>query len=88
MSEHDQAQPTLGAKLFSGETPTAEDLREFRRTHCSQCGRPFGLTRRRHAGKQFCSAPCVAEFAAANREQARSHWYDFLFQGRFLTLRH
>ena len=90
MSEHDQAQPVLGAELFSVETLTAGELREFRRTHCAQCDGPFGLIRRRHAGKQFCSAACVAEYTADMRDRARprSHWYDFLFQGHFLPQRH
>jgi len=88
MSERDQAQPPLGEELFFGQTMTTDERREFHRTHCAQCGRPFGMTRRRHAGKQFCSAPCVTKFAAEKRERARAHWYDFLFQGHFLPLRH
>jgi hypothetical protein len=84
MRERDPARSIPGAKLFSGETPTAAELRDFRRKHCAQCGRPFGLTRRQRAGKQFCSAQCVAEFTGEARDpvQARSHWYDFLYQRR------
>jgi hypothetical protein len=80
MRERDPAQPSLGANPFSGEAPTQANLREFRRKHCAQCGRPFGLTRRRRAGKQFCSAQCVREYDA--QSEARAHWYDFLPQWR------
>jgi len=78
MPERDPAQPFLGANPFSGEAPT--NLREFRRRRCAQCGRPFGLTRRRRAGMQFCSAQCVRDYEAQN--EARAHWYDFLYQWR------
>ncbi len=80
MSERDAVRPVPEAPSFSGETPTAAELRDFRRKHCAQCGRPFGLTRRQRAGKQFCSAQCVADYTAEARAggQVRAHWYDFL----------
>ena len=84
MRERDPARPLAGAQSFSGETPTASELRKFRRKHCAQCGRPFGLTRRQRAGRQFCSAQCVAEYigSADDGGRTRSHWYDFLTQRR------
>ncbi len=36
--------------------------RDARRKRCAQCGKPFGLMRRNHAGMQFCSRPCVEKY--------------------------
>ncbi|MBI1204097.1 MAG: hypothetical protein GC182_16470 [Rhodopseudomonas sp.] len=51
-----------------------------RRKRCAQCGKPFGLVRRRRAGMQFCSNACLTEQAQgahrAVREKAR--WFEFL----------
>lgn len=84
MRERDLARPTLGAKPFSGATPTAAELRDYHRRHCAQCGGPFGLIRRQRAGKQFCSAQCVAEYSERARHEGKSrpHWYAFLYQRR------
>ncbi len=52
------------------------------RKRCAQCGKPFGLVRRRRAGKHYCSAVCMDKHAASIRDAIREkiRWYDFLTQ--------
>jgi len=81
MSDRDPVRLTLGGKPFSNQTQTTPESGEIRRNRCAQCGRPFGLTRRHRAGKQFCSTRCMTEYkGSARRERARSNWFDFFTQ--------
>lgn len=53
-----------------------------RRKRCAQCGRPFGLVRRRRGGMQFCSSACLNEQAesARNAFRDKARWFEFLSQ--------
>jgi len=83
MSEQDQGQSALGAGEASS-LPAASKRRSHRRKRCDQCSGPFGLTRRRRAGKQFCSAKCMELHADGVRKavEARARWLELLYQTR------
>ena len=70
MSDREPAQPSLGENSFAGALPPAE----LRRRRCAHCGGPFGLTRRQRAGKQFCSAKCMAASGAGGQAPAWPRW--------------
>ena len=84
MNDHQQAQFSLGENDYSSVPPAAPALREYRRKRCGQCGGPFGLMRRRRAGKQFCSQKCADLQADGVRKAiaVRARWYEFLYQRR------
>lgn len=81
MNEQEQAQASLGANAFPA---VVSGPPESDRKRCAQCGKPFGLIRRRRAGKQFCSARCVDDHADGVRKavEAKARWYEFLYQRR------
>lgn len=60
--------------------PSAPSRIAAARNCCGQCGNPFGLVRRRRAGKQFCSAQCVEAYAEEARKatEASARWHAFL----------
>ena len=84
MTQPDQARFALGENEFSAASTAAAEARAYRRQRCGQCGGPFGLIRRRRAGRQFCSAQCVESYADGVRKavEARARWYEFLYQRR------
>lgn len=84
MNEQNRAQSAPGGSEFSTISPAVSDQQESRRKRCAQCGKPFGLIRRRRAGKQFCSARCAEQHADSVRKavEARVRWYEFLYQRR------
>ena len=84
MSESDQARSFPGVDDFSETPQPSSDVQDRPSKRCAHCGGPFGLVRRRRAGKQFCSARCVDDHAAAVREavRVRANWLDFLHQRR------
>jgi hypothetical protein len=83
MRESDPAQSSSGTNDFC-EGPQQASVSQGLGKRCAQCGRPFGLVRRRRAGKQFCSARCVDDHATAVRKavEAWANWLDFLQQRR------
>ncbi len=84
MSEQNQAEPALGENENHTNSPVASIQRGARPKRCAQCGKPFGLIRRRSAGLQFCSAPCMDGHAEGVRKavEAKARWYSFLHQRR------
>jgi hypothetical protein len=84
MNEHQHAQFSLGENDYSPVPLAASDAREYRRKRCGQCGGPFGLMRRRRAGKQFCSQKCAEQHAdgVCKAVAVRARWYEFLYQRR------
>jgi hypothetical protein len=84
MNEQRQAQFSLGEGGIGSVSPAAIDAHDGRRKRCVQCGGPFGLMRRRRAGKQFCSQKCADQHADGVRKAVavRARWYAFLYQRR------
>ena len=84
MNEQRQAQFALDDGGITSVSPAAIDSQDGRRKRCVHCGGPFGLMRRRRAGKQFCSQKCADQHADGVRKAVaiRARWYAFLYQGR------
>jgi ribosomal protein S14 len=82
VDEQIQAQSALDEGDHPSMTPPALECTATQRNRCAQCGRPFGLVRRRRAGQQFCSAACMTEQADSVRKAVRdkARWYAFLTQ--------
>ena len=78
MDEQTQALSTSDKDEHS--SVAASKRPELQRNRCVQCGRPFGLVRRRRAGRQFCSAACMDEQIESARKaiQDKIRWYEFL----------
>jgi len=77
MNEQKQARSAPGTTDFSA----VPDMPQVARKRCAQCGRPFGLTRRRHAAQQFCSLRCVHDYVEGIRKAvtAKARWQAFLY---------
>jgi len=77
MIDSSDARPVPGRQPLS--TP-AEAASPPPRRRCAHCSGPFGLVRRRRAGRQFCSASCMDAFDDTLRRsvQARARWLEFL----------
>jgi hypothetical protein len=86
MNEQNQAKSESSEKEKENFTNSSVVLkqREARRKRCEQCGKPFGLIRRRNAGRQFCSVPCMDRHTESVRKavEAKARWYTFLRQRR------
>jgi hypothetical protein len=84
MNERRQVQFSLGEGDIALASSAAVCAQDGRRKRCVQCGGPFGLMRRRRAGKQFCSQKCADQHADGVRKAVaiRARWYAFLYQGR------
>jgi hypothetical protein len=84
MNEQGQFRFSLGNSGIAPISPAAIDTQDRRRKRCVQCGGPFGLMRRRRAGKQFCSQKCADQHADGVRKAiaVRMRWYEFLYQRR------
>jgi hypothetical protein len=83
MNEQRQAQFSVDdGGIASSVSPALIDAQDGRRKRCVQCGGPFGLMRRRRAGKQFCSQKCADQHADGVRKAVavRARWYAFLYQ--------
>ena len=54
------------------------------RKRCARCGGPFGLIRRRRAGRQFCCSACMEAYDDALRRavQAKARWLDIAGRAR------
>jgi hypothetical protein len=66
-------------------SPDAEPVSaSHARNRCAHCGGPFGLIRRRRAGRQFCCAFCVEAYDDAMRRsvQAKARWLDLVDRAR------
>jgi hypothetical protein len=84
MNEQRQVQFLLGEGDVASGSPAAVRAQDGRRKCCVQCGGPFGLMRRRRAGKQFCSQKCADQHADGVRKAVaiRARLYAFLYEGR------
>ena len=82
MDEQTQVQPAPDEGDHPSMTTPALERNETQRKRCAQCGRPFGLVRRRRAGQQFCSAACMDKQVETARQAVRDkiRWYEFLTQ--------
>ena len=66
--------------LPEAEPVSASQEAAVPRRRCAHCDGPFGLVRRRRAGRQFCSVACMESYDERLRRaaQARGRWFDFL----------
>jgi hypothetical protein len=64
---------------MTGSAGTAPDRFQRQPRRCANCGHPFGLVRRRRAGKQYCSVVCMKTGAGTIKSvKAPVRWYQFL----------
>jgi ribosomal protein S14 len=80
VDEQNQALSASAKGDHSSAAVPASNHSEPQRNRCAQCGRPFGLVRRRRAGQQFCSAACMDKQVESVRQavQDKARWYEFL----------